>query len=190
MADKVSPYNRETEGPFDASEVGFLAPHLDFESLRVSPKDGMQIRAEIEENSKRIIALTLDFNGSLLQLQAFAAPKSAGLWLDAIAAMKESLTKQSAKVIERQGALGPELAVEAIVEAGGKKQLRQSIFLAVDGPRWLLRGVLMGKAAADSAAYAEAIRVFRSVVVDRGDTPLPPNELLPLRLPKSNQTQS
>lgn len=187
MSEKVSPHNRETEGPFDVSEVGFLAPHLDFESLRVSPKEGMQIRAEIEESTKRIIALTLDFSGTLLQVQAFAAPKTAGLWTDALAAMKETLLRQSAKAVERQGALGPELAVQAIVEVAGKKQLRQSVFLAVDGPRWLLRGVLMGKAATESAAYAEAIAVFRSLVVDRGDTPLPPNELLPLRLPKSNQ---
>lgn len=187
MAEKIGPHNRETEGPFDSSEVGFLAPHLDFESLRVSPRDGMQIRAEIEESTKRIIALTLDFGGTLLQLQAFAAPKTAGLWAEALSAMKEALLKQSAKVLERQGALGPELAVEAIVDVGGKKQLRQSVFLAVDGPRWLLRGVLMGKAATDSASYNDAIKVFRSVVVDRGSTPLPPNELLPLRLPKSNQ---
>lgn len=187
MAEKISPHNRETEGPFDSTEVGFLAPHLDFESLRVSPKEGMQIRAEVEEATKRIIALTLDFGGSLLQLQAFAAPKTSGLWVEALATMKDALLKQSAKVLERQGALGPELAVEAVVEVGGKKQVRQSVFLAVDGPRWLLRGVLMGKAAIDSAAYSEAIKVFRSVVVDRGDTPLPPNELLPLRLPKSSQ---
>ena len=186
--EKVSPHNRETEGPFDESEVGFLAPHLDFESLRISPREGMQIRAEVEETTKRIIALTLEFDGSLLQLQAFAAPKSSGLWIDALASMKDALAKQSSKVAERTGALGPELAVEAIVESGGRKTLRQSVFIAVDGPRWLLRGVLMGKAATDNMAYGEAIKVFRTVVVSRGDVPLPPNELLPLRLPKSNQS--
>lgn len=187
MSEKLSPHDRETEGPFDSSEIGYLAPYLDFDSLRISPKEGMQIRAEVEESTKRIIALTLDFNGSVLQLQAFAAPKNSGLWADALAAMKDALAKQAAKAIERNGSLGPELAVEAVVDVAGKKQLRQSVFLAVDGPRWLLRGVLMGKAASDSSAYAEAIKVFRSVVVNRGDVPLPPNELLALRLPKSNQ---
>lgn len=188
MIEKVTPVDRETEGPFDATEVGYLAPYLDFDSIRVSPREGMQIRAEIEEATKRLIALTLEFNGSTLQLQAFAAPKSTGLWKDALATMKAALIKQSAKVVERSGALGPELAVEAVVDAGGKRQIRQSVFIAVDGPRWLLRGVLMGKAATEPTSYDEAIRVFRSIVVNRGDVPLPPNELLPLRLPKSSQS--
>jgi len=187
MIEKESPLDREVAGPFDASEVGLLAPHLDFESLRISPREGMQIRAEVEEATKRIIALTLDVNGSVIQLQAFAAPKSEGLWLPALKSMKESLLAQNAKAVERQGAIGPELAVQAIVDIDGKKQLRQSIFIAVDGPRWLLRGVIMGRAATNDDAYSDAIKIFRSVVVNRGDTPYPPNELLPLRLPKSSE---
>ena len=44
---------------------------------------------------------------------------------------------------------------------------------------------MYGKAATDSAEYQRVIEMFRSTVVDRGNIPLPPNELLPLRLPQN-----
>ena len=54
----------------------------------------------------------------------------------------------------------------------------------MDGPRWFLRGVISGEAVLDNEEAAEAIdEVFRSVIVDRGDEPRPPRELLPLVVP-------
>jgi hypothetical protein len=53
----------------------------------------------------------------------------------------------------------------------------------VDGPRWFLRGLFAGAAAADPAAAAPLEAVFREVVVIRGEQPMPPRDLLELRLP-------
>ena len=55
--------------------------------------------------------------------------------------------------------------------------------LGVDGPRWLLRGVIMGKATVDAGARARIDQLFRETVVVRGDQPMPPSELLVLTMP-------
>jgi hypothetical protein len=53
----------------------------------------------------------------------------------------------------------------------------------VDGPRWFLRGVFSGAAAEDSAAAAPLEELLRGVVVVRGEHPMPPRDMLELRLP-------
>ncbi|HEY7796718.1 MAG TPA: DUF3710 domain-containing protein, partial [Microbacteriaceae bacterium] len=100
------------------------------------------------------------------------------------------LTKQGGTVEVRNGLVGEEIRAKIPVETDGKKTLRSSIFIGVDGPRWMLRGVIYGKAATDPAEYQTVIEMFRSTVVDRGNVPLPPNELLPLRLPQSQGAES
>ncbi|HVT66629.1 MAG TPA: DUF3710 domain-containing protein, partial [Trebonia sp.] len=52
-----------------------------------------------------------------------------------------------------------------------------------DGPRWFLRGLFVGAAAEDPAAAAPLEAVLREVVVVRGEHPMPPRDLLELRLP-------
>ena len=57
--------------------------------------------------------------------------------------------------------------------------------IGVDGPRWMLQGLIGGAAALDEAQAAKAIELFRSTVVCRGVQPMPPRELIPLTAPKS-----
>jgi hypothetical protein len=57
-------------------------------------------------------------------------------------------------------------------------------FIGVDGPRWFLRGVFGGEAALNREAAAGLEELFRKIVVIRGDNPMPPRDLLQLRLPK------
>jgi hypothetical protein len=53
----------------------------------------------------------------------------------------------------------------------------------VDGDRWLLRGTISGSAIKDINAKAQLEDIFRGIVINRGEVPLPPRELLPLALP-------
>jgi hypothetical protein len=69
-------------------------------------------------------------------------------------------------------------------QGGGTRVVR---FVGVDGPRWLLRGVIMGKAVVDAEAQTKVQELFREVVVVRGDGPMPPGELLPLKMPAGVQ---
>jgi hypothetical protein len=182
VSEKSQPADRAENGPLDSSEAGVLKPHLNFGSLRITPVSGIGIRADLDEATKRIVAVTLEVAGQRLQLQAFAAPKSEGLWLDAVSAMESSIAKQGGKVERLAGALGPELKAEVVIPAGGGR--RSVRYVGVDGPRWMLRGAMLGDKIFLDSHYQQLIGLFRSVVVDRGDTPLPPNELLPLSIPQ------
>ena len=180
---KSAPTDRETAGPFDLSEVPTMRPYVDFGGVKVAPREGLQLRLEVDERAKRVVAVTLDYEGSLLQVQAFSAPKTTGLWHKVRGEIAQQLSSQGARVDEGEGELGPELI--AITQApaeqgGGQRTVR---FIAVDGPRWMLRGVIMGKAADDEQARARVLELFRDMVVVRGEQPMPPSEMLPLQVP-------
>jgi hypothetical protein len=180
---KSAPANRQTEGPLDDSETGAVKPSVDLGSLRVEPKRGMQLRLEVEKTSNRAVAVTLEYDESTLQLQPFAAPRSSGLWHGIRAQIMEQILAQGGKAVEQEGPFGPEVSAVVPVQAGGQFSNRPVRFVGIDGPRWFLRGVIAGKAAIDSDAAEVVHQMLRSVVVVRGNTPMPPRDLLPLRVP-------
>lgn len=182
---KSAPQDRVEKGPYDVSEVGVLTPYLDFGAIRIAPRPDLQIRADVDENSKKIVALTLELNGHRLQLQAFAASKSEGLWLETLDALEKGISSQGGSAQRVQGELGFELDAQLVVDVGGNKQRRQSRFIGVDGPRWFLRGVI-NSPALDDFHYRKLIEIFRSTAVNRGEIAMPPGELLFLRLPVQN----
>lgn len=185
---KSAPADRETGGPFDILEVPAMRPYVDLGAVKVMPREGLQLRLEVDERSSRVVAVTLDYAESIVQLQAFSAPKSTGLWHRVRGEVGQQLSAQGAKVREQQGEFGPELLVQSPVpkdQGGGTRVVR---FVGVDGPRWLLRGVIMGKAVVDAEAQTKVQELFREVVVVRGDGPMPPGELLPLKMPAGVQS--
>ncbi|MBC9945162.1 DUF3710 domain-containing protein [Leucobacter sp. cx-328] len=183
---KSAPADRETAGPFDFTEVPAMRPYVDLGGIKVAPREGLQMRLEVDERAKRVVAATLGYAESQLQLQAFAAPKTTGLWHQTRAELAAQLTQQGAKVLELEGALGTDLLVTTPAVAGqnGPREIR---FIGVDGPRWMLRGLIMGKGASDLESYDQLIELFRETVVIRGDQPLPPGEMLALKVPAGAQ---
>jgi hypothetical protein len=176
---------QRTSGPFDVSEIASRDGYVDLGALLITPSEGLQLRLEVEEATQRVVAVTMDLNGSSLQLQAFAAPKSEGLWDEIREQIGQSVGSQGGQVEEVQGSFGSELIAKLPAGAAdGSQGYRVARFIGVVGPRWFLRGVLGGAAAmeAESAAPLEAL--FRQIVVIRGDSPMPPRDLLQLRLPK------
>ncbi|WP_416446782.1 DUF3710 domain-containing protein [Leucobacter sp. HNU] len=178
---KSAPVDREAAGPYDASEVPAMRPYVDLGGIKVAPREGLQLRLEVDERAQRVVAVSLEYAESLLQVQAFSAPKTTGLWNEVRTEIAQQLGSQGAEVSHEDGELGPELLVRS---AGTNEQeVRLARFVGVDGPRWLLRGVIMGRAAAEADAKARVIELFRELVVVRGDEPMPPSELLELKVP-------
>jgi hypothetical protein len=68
--EKSAPLDRESAGPFDFSEVTFTGAFVNLGAILVPTKDGLQVRLEVEEPSQRVVAVTLEFDDSSLQLQA------------------------------------------------------------------------------------------------------------------------
>lgn len=186
---KSAPEDRATTGPFDESEANPVRPYVDLGGVKVLPREGLHLRLEIEEGSKRVVAVGLDFAGSTLQVQPFAAPRSSGLWHEIRDQIADQIAKQGGTTTVREGAFGPELLAQIPVAANAEQgggHMRLARFIGVDGPRWFLRGVIAGNAAVDPEAAEQIEDLFRSIVVVRGTTPMPPRDLIPLRMPASS----
>ncbi|SDP72929.1 Protein of unknown function [Arthrobacter sp. ok909] len=176
---------RASTGPFDVSEIEGQDGYVDLGALLITPREGLQLRLEVEEATQRVVAVTMDLEGSSLQLQAFAAPRSEGLWDEIREQIGQSVGSQGGQVEEIEGSFGTELVAKLPAGgADGSQGYRVARFIGVDGPRWFLRGVFGGEAALDRDSAAGLEGLFRQIVVVRGENPMPPRDLLQLRLPK------
>ena len=97
-------------------------------------------------------------------------------------------TKQGGTVSEVEGPFGLEVSATVPVQSGSSFSSRKVRFVGIDGPRWFLRAVIGGPAATSSEAAEIIHTMIRRVVVVRGSTPLPPRDLLPLRVPPTGET--
>jgi hypothetical protein len=165
-------------GPWDVTEVDGPEGRLDFGALWVRGVDGLQVQAQVDEASGAVGVITLNFGQGGLQMQAFAAPRTDGLWEDVRGKLKASVTGQGGLIEERSGEHGVELQGKV----PGQGALQPVRFVGVDGPRWFLRGLYLGSAA-EPGGSPELEQVFRDVVVVRGTEAMAPGEALPMRLP-------
>ncbi|MGI4893992.1 MAG: DUF3710 domain-containing protein [Janthinobacterium lividum] len=178
-------YDR-SNGPFDAAEIGDDDERLALGGLRLAGREGMELRFEVEEGSQRVIAVTVGLNGSTVQLQVFAAPRSSGVWDEIRHEIAAAVAGQGGSAEERVGPLGAELLCRLPVRTeDGRTAHQPTRFAGVDGPRWFLRAVFAGPAALEVAAAAELEDVVRDVVVVRGGEAMAPRELIALALPPS-----
>ena len=176
---------REELGPFDSSEVdGELDGRLDLGGLRIQGVPGMELRLEVDEEAGQVVGATAVIADSAVQLQAFAAPRTAGIWDEIRGEIAESILNQGGTADEVRGELGLELRTR-MPSAGpdGRTVFAPARFAGVDGPRWFLRAVFSGRAAIEDEAAAPLLEVVRNTVVVRGDAAMAPREMLPLQLP-------
>lgn len=187
---KSYPEDRSERGPLDDQEAGSIKPAIDLGALRVEPRKGMQMRLEVEKSSSRVVAVTFELEGSTVQVQPFAAPRTSGLWLGIRDQIAEQIRTQGGDVTPGDGEFGPELVATVPVQGSGGYSTRTVRFVGVDGPRWFLRGVIGGPAANVPEASAPIHEIFRSLVVVRGSSPMPPRDLLALRVPESGDKKT
>lgn len=181
---KSAPENRETHGPFDVEELSEVRPFIDFGSIQIVPDPAIQLKLEVDEGSKRVVAISVEVAESKLQLQAFASPRSSGLWNEIREQLNSQIRGQGGEALIEEGEVGLQLTGNLSAQSPDGQTVKQLVrFLGVDGPRWFLRGVVTGRALNDPDAWAQVLKVYRGVTVVRGNTPMPPRELLPLKLP-------
>lgn len=162
-------------GPYD----GAAAPddghaRLDLGSLLLPVPEGAQLHVEVDQ-SGAVHAVHLTTEYGQLTVSAFAAPKSGGLWDDVADELVDQLRGDGARIDELDGEWGRE-----VTAVTSQAVLR---FLAVDGPRWMLRGVAAGSGHPVQPLVEQLRDVVRHTVVVRGSGPLPVRSQLPLRLP-------
>ncbi len=185
-------WDRSVDGPFDISEVSDKSSRLDLGAIAVPALEKMEIRVNLEEGTRRMTGATCIFRGHSLHVQAFAAPRSNGIWDDIRGEIMTAIQGSQGAVTEHQGVLGPELITRLPSRnTSGDVAYTPARFFGIDGPKWFLRAVLQGPAASDEAQLGPFIEFLRGIIVDRGDEPRPPRELLALTPPKveaSSQT--
>ncbi|WUH90452.1 DUF3710 domain-containing protein [Streptomyces sp. NBC_00433] len=175
------------DGPWDVSEVREPGDgRVDLGGLFVPGVEGMELRVEVAGES--IVAATVVLRDSAVQLQAFAAPKSEGIWGEVREEIASGITQQGGVVDEVEGPLGWELRAQVPVQLpDGTNGVQLVRFVGCDGPRWFLRGVISGQGAVQPAAAGVLESVFRDTVVLRGDSPMAPRDPIVLKLPNDAQ---
>lgn len=170
----------DERGPWDVEDenVPDYDEYLDMGSYYLPFLKGIELRVKANRATQQVLGTTITYGSSSVEIEAFAAPKTLGLWDDVRADLIEA--NKDAKEVE--GVFGTELALPVIVK-GGRKVLTRIV--GVDGPRWMLRGIFSGKAATDpEGEEAKALnQFFADIVVERGDDPLAPRDLIPMHPP-------
>jgi uncharacterized protein DUF3710 len=174
----------QSSGPWDGAADYPDHERMDFGSLLIPATEGLDIQINMAEEQGVWIAIVRGESG--LQLQAFAAPKTSGLWDEVRQEIAEEVASAGGNSEEAEGPFGLELHARVNPAAEGERRqpLQPVRFMGVDGPRWFLRGVISGPAAVRGELAVPFEEAFADVVVIRGDHPAPPRDLLEIRLPE------
>lgn len=176
-------------GPWDETEAPEIGKKVDLGSIWLPGIHEMTLRMEVDKKTQVMTGTAVVSAGSALQVQAFAAPKTEGIWDEIRTEIFESLKGQGASVDEIGGPFGHELLAQIdATNSEGKKVRRVVRFLGVDGPRWFVRGVITGKAAVDAEAAKPIEELFSNITVLRDGSPRAPREVLPMTVPQRGLT--
>lgn len=167
-------------GPYDSADPNAPSEVAVFGSISFVPSPLVTVRAEVEEGTGRIVALSFDYKESSLQVQAFASPKGEYIWDSVLEDIEANLSAQAVAVQRQVGPFGTELMAELALAGKPVQPVRM---FAASGERWLVRGTMSGRALTDLEQRTFLEDFFKGIVINRGQLPLPPRELLPLELP-------
>ena len=173
------------QGPWDEADAPDDGRNrLDLGGLRVPVPPETEVRVDVSSEGE-VVAATLVRAQSAMQVNAFAAPRTEGIWDEVRAEIAEALVSSGGEATDADGPFGVELRAKVPTQVPDRGVVLQPArFLGVDGPRWFLRALLTGPAALDPAAAGDLEAALRDIVVVRGNDPLAVRDALPLRLPK------
>ncbi len=178
-------WDRVVDGPFDVSQRPDAENRLDCGALSL-PAVSMELRFDVEQDTRRVVGVTCGFGDSKVQIQVFAAPRSAGIWDDIRGEIMAAIQQAGGSVTEHHGTMGTELHTRLPSRTpNGETVYQPARFVGVNGPKWFLRAVIHGPAAVNEEQAAAMLAFVRQIIVDRGDEPRPPRELLALTPPKA-----
>jgi Protein of unknown function (DUF3710) len=177
---------RAEGGPWDAGEAFPRLDRVDLGSLQVPVGPEHEIQLVMAEQHGAWV--TVRHGGSEMQMQAFAAARRSALWDDIRADIHREVADAGGQAEETEGPFGTEVVAQVPAEPGQPASGVQLVrFVGADGPRWFLRALFIGPAAGGGEPASLLEQVFRDVVVVRGEHPVPPRDILELRLPPEAQ---
>lgn len=173
-------------GPWDSNEKspGDDETYIDLGSLIIKGRAGFNLQLPTDGDSDEIGSAVLMTEDSGLELRAFAAARSGGLWDEVRADLIEEVERLGGNYLALDGTFGPELQIRVPVKLpDGEDGFQPSRIIGVEGPRWLLRGTLLGDAALNPTDEGLLLEAFRETIVVRGSEPKAPREPLLIKVP-------
>ena len=104
----------ESYGPWDVDDenVPDYDEYLDMGSYYLPYLAGLQLRIKANRSTQEILGATISYGASSLEIEAFAAPKTMGLWDD----VRADLLEANEKASEHAGVFGTELHLPVTVK--------------------------------------------------------------------------
>lgn len=178
------------DGPFDIDEVDLDADdiaRIDFGSLIVTPFENMEMQIQVDQETGQVQSFLVVQDGSALEVALFAAPSNGQMIGQVHEEMIEGTQSQGGEASVAQGLLGAELRRVVPMEGpDGQQGYHVSRSWLSQGPRWLLRGVLMGQSAMEEELDPTGrllMEFFCNLVVRRDDRPRVPGDIITLQMP-------
>lgn len=182
------------DGPWDASEVELdqaRDERVDLGALLIPRVQNMRLQIQLDKRTNKATSVLLQIEKAAVQLIAIAAPRSSGMWEQTRLQIAEDAKKRGGKADEANGPFGIEVrAVVPVTTQDGKQARQASRVSGIDGPRWMLRGTFVGTATTDAEAFQQLVDVVRGIVVIRGDSPMPPGDVMTLQPPADGSVTS
>ncbi|MBO0846691.1 MAG: DUF3710 domain-containing protein [Nocardioides sp.] len=179
-------------GPWDSDEQPDDGlPRVDLGSLRVAPREGAELRLQVDEATGQVQSVMLAADEGALELRAFAAPRNGDLWSEVRPQIAADVAQHGGTATEREGRWGTELVCQMqVVLPDGTQAIQPSRIVGVNGARWLLRATFLGQPAVEPDTAGPWEDSLATVVVHRGGQAMPVGDALPLVLPDDAQPMS
>lgn len=176
-----------SDGPWDATENYPDITRVDLGGLLLPQSDQMRIQVQADPSSGAVSQLSVLTEGSALQIQPYAAPRKGGMWDEIRQQIVSSINSSGGLVEQVEGPYGIEVRAQV---AGAEGKPQPARFCGIDGPRWFVRLVFLGKAARDEQAAQFLDTIVRGMVVVRGDEAMPMGNSIPLRVPQNPESEA
>jgi hypothetical protein len=179
----------DATGPWDSDDVPDDGiDRIDLGSLRVPPREGAELRLQVDENTGEVQSAMLAAEDGALELRAFAAPRNGDLWSEVRPQIAADISRHGGTAGEREGRFGTELVCQMqVVLPDGTQAMQPSRIIGVNGARWLLRATFLGQPGVEPEGAEDWEDALASVVVHRGTHAMPVGDALPLTLPDDAQ---
>lgn len=184
--EETAAFNPREGGPWDDSEKipGEDENYIDLGSLKIKGRPGFNLQLPTDGDSDVIGSAVLLTEDSGLELRAFAAARSGGLWEEVRADLVAEVERLEGHYEAVDGPFGTELQIRVPVKLpDGEDGFQPSRIIGVEGPRWLLRGTFLGEAALNPTDEGLLADAFRDTIVVRGSEPRAPREALLIEVP-------
>jgi hypothetical protein len=176
------------DGPWDSEEIDDGVERVDLGSLLVAPREGADVRLQVDEQTGEVQSAMLAGEDGALELRAFAAPRNGDLWATVRPQIAADVAQHGGTATERDGRWGVELVCQMqVVLPDGTQAMQPSRIVGINGGRWLLRATFLGQPAVEPDTAGEWEDLLAAVVVHRGTHAMPVGDALPLVLPGDAQ---